>query len=224
MDYNFTEKDIAFFDITEPLGWGTKTTDYKEINKVIFRLERGRTRTQWLKDHLGILEGLLHTAAKTDLGEDPCCDSWSDTLAHTVGLGRHEFMRCMYEPQRLVDRANKGDYKESFSYALPYSEDYNNCEQWKHENRAAEYLGKLTARVLLEGIDGNTPAEVEAIGAVQNSFSLLAVGKVKEYLATREAIVALMKDQDLRNLIGLCHGPDNLFGDVEDHKEFFRDF
>ena len=234
MDYNLTAKDTAFFDLTEPLGWGTKTTDYKDLNLQLFRLDRGgvasRLRafdkpinTRWLKEHLGSLTDLLHTAAVRDLGEDPCCDSWSDTLAHIVGLGRHEFQRCMYEPQKIVDRAEAGDYKESFSYALPYDVEYDKCYQWKHEHEAAKYLGMLTARILLEGWDDNTPEEVEALLAIQYSLSLMTVGKVKEYLDTREVVLALMKNQDTRVLIDLGWGPDNLYSDVEMYKEFFGD-
>lgn len=226
MDYNFTAKDIAFFDQTEPFGWGTKTTDYKAINLECFRQEAGYSRknTRWLRDHCGTLTALLSKAVKDELGQDPCCDSWSDTLNHIVGLGRHEFMRNLYEPQKIVDRAEAGDYKESFGYALPYAEDYDKCELHTHQLTAARYLGQLTAEILLEGIEDNTPEEQAALATVQHSFALLTTGKVKEYLATREAVLAIVKDDDLRNLIGLHHGPDNVFTNVDTFKEFFQDF
>ena len=53
------------------------------------------------------------------------CDSWGDTIAHTIGLGRKEYERCLSEPIRLIDREQKRDYRESLSYCLPHDEDYD---------------------------------------------------------------------------------------------------
>lgn len=46
-------------------------------------------------------------------------DSYSDLVAHVIGLGREIFERETSNPQLLVKRAELYDYKESFSYCVP---------------------------------------------------------------------------------------------------------
>jgi hypothetical protein len=57
-------------------------------------------------------------------GADLGGDSFGDLIAHIVGLGKREFDAVMRNPQRAIDRAHRGDFKESFAYAIPSKRDY----------------------------------------------------------------------------------------------------
>lgn len=55
---------------------------------------------------------------------DAVCDSWDDTLAHIVGLGEVEFKRHCDESSLIAKREADGEYRESFAYCIPATEDY----------------------------------------------------------------------------------------------------
>ena len=78
-------------------------------------------------------------------GSNACCDSWDDTLAHIVGLGEAEYKKNIEEPERIIQREKDGEYKESFSYCIPYSEDYRKLTDDGYDN-----LLRLTAKLVNE--------------------------------------------------------------------------
>lgn len=57
-------------------------------------------------------------------GDSYCCDSWDDTTAHIIGLGREEFERHIETPRLIFEREENTDYRESFAYCIPHSKDY----------------------------------------------------------------------------------------------------
>ena len=57
-------------------------------------------------------------------GEQMCCDSLDDTLAHIIGLGKTEYERNLEEPRLILERERKGNYVESFSYCIPFPDYY----------------------------------------------------------------------------------------------------
>ena len=57
-------------------------------------------------------------------GEAYCCDSWDDTTAHIIGLGKEEFDRHIENPRLIFEREKKMDYRESFAYCIPHPHDY----------------------------------------------------------------------------------------------------
>lgn len=51
-------------------------------------------------------------------------DSFSDLRAHIIGLGQDEFTRVVANPELAYKRAMKGQYAESFTYYVPYEDDF----------------------------------------------------------------------------------------------------
>ena len=76
-------------------------------------------------------------------GSDACCDSWDDTLAHIVGLGEEEYKKNITEPERIIRRYRDGEYKESFSYCIPYISDYEKLNDTGYSS-----LLRLTAELI----------------------------------------------------------------------------
>lgn len=141
-----------FWALVDGLGWGTKTTDYRALKKKLvrnlspndaegFRTTFGqmtanlsRVLTRWEED--GYEWGQSSNPRSFGLGDD----SWSDLLAHIVGLGKREYKAILANPQKALDRARKGDFKESFAYALPYTDDYALLDVSQYIQRAAPFL------------------------------------------------------------------------------------
>ena len=77
---------------------------------------------------------------------DAVCDSWDDTLAHIVGLGEDEFRRHCDEPSRIARREADGEYRESFAYCIPATEDYGlltDVGYERHLSRVLEIVSEL---------------------------------------------------------------------------------
>lgn len=53
-------------------------------------------------------------------------DSYSDLLNHIIGLGKESFYEHANDFQLIQNRADKNQYEESFSYCIPYDDDYEN--------------------------------------------------------------------------------------------------
>ena len=132
----FSEANFwAFVDST---GWGRRTTDYNAIKENLM----SRLSPQQAKKMRGILDkktGELRRAisqwerSNDDLPVSD--DSYSDLLAHIVGMGRREFANNLRNPELAYERATKGDYEESFSYALPYESDYRKNKNLQEPQR-----------------------------------------------------------------------------------------
>jgi hypothetical protein len=57
-------------------------------------------------------------------GDSFCCDSWDDATAHIIGLGKEEYDRHIENPPLIFERVETADYRESFAYCIPHSDDY----------------------------------------------------------------------------------------------------
>lgn len=125
--------EAEFWRIVDGLGWGTKTTDYKALNKYLRKTlsEEGvgslRTTLSKVESRLyKAIEGWERESGKScGLGDD----GFSDLIAHIVGLGKKEYDAVLRDPQQAYDRAHakygtKGGFTESFNYAIPYESDY----------------------------------------------------------------------------------------------------
>lgn len=52
-------------------------------------------------------------------------DGYSDLLKHIVGKGKSTFYKCLNSVNLIQKMADDNDYKESFSYCIPYESDYD---------------------------------------------------------------------------------------------------
>ena len=131
----------TFWQTIDSIGWGTKTTNCKAVKARLMR--QGEELCSLLSDEYGKVLGELYRAAR-DAGFDLCCDSWDDTKAHVVGLGRDEFERCLADPEQLVRRMDRGNYTESFSYCIPYPGDFEMYSAPKLRERAERFARDYT--------------------------------------------------------------------------------
>lgn len=66
-------------------------------------------------------------------------DSFSDMMHHVIGMGEKTFKSVMKDMNKL----NKIKFVESFSYALPYSDDYKHTNDDFHVERAKLCIKEL---------------------------------------------------------------------------------
>jgi hypothetical protein len=109
--------EATFWTIVDEIKWPKKGYDEAKL---------------WFMQHYSVEEAKAFTEIflkkKSELAraseEDRCCDSWDDTLAHIIGLGEEEYTRNIKQPDLIVKRERDMDYKESFAYCIPFSDDY----------------------------------------------------------------------------------------------------
>lgn len=137
-----TTQTTDFWTTVAAIGWETKTTDVDAIKVELMR--HGPEACMALRaEYNAAIRTLSQAAAKA--GHDYCCDSWSDTLSQVIGLGREEFDRNVADPGRLLERMNAGDYTESFSYCLPWPDDFNMYSFADLRRRGDEVVEACTA-------------------------------------------------------------------------------
>jgi hypothetical protein len=110
-----TETD--FWRIVTELEW---PCHHYDATKLMFMDRSPLQAAIEFEEHFGRAKGALHKAA----GERRLCDSWDDTKAHVVGLGREVWQAHLDNPGLLERRMEAYDYIESFAYAIPYERDY----------------------------------------------------------------------------------------------------
>ena len=106
-----------FWAIVEEVGWPEVSID--EAKLALMKRYDSETM-ECFYEVFDRKKAQLATAAEVDW----CCDSWDDTRAHIIGLGRAEFERHINNPALILERESSNDYRESFSYCIPFPEDY----------------------------------------------------------------------------------------------------
>jgi hypothetical protein len=105
-------------------GWGTRTTDYKAIEREMLERYDDEFLTSF-RDVYDEMEGKLLARVEkweTENGESCECgdDGFGDLLSHCVGLGDQYYDLCTEDPGLVVRRGQKSDFTEKFSYGIPH--------------------------------------------------------------------------------------------------------
>jgi hypothetical protein len=144
----------TFWKVVSEIGWGN-SSDNNRIKKRLLALwtpeqaEAARGTFSKLKGRLynrvddWSREEVEQEDRNLGLGDD----SFDDLLSHIIGLGKREYDAVMRDPSLAQDRALKGDYKESFSYALPWKEDYENLNISKYVKWAKGLVDEYTEQM-----------------------------------------------------------------------------
>jgi len=105
-----------------------------------------------------------------DYGGD---DSFGDMIHHVIGLGETKFNEIMEDPSKL----NGMDFVESFSYVMPYDDDFLLMNPDAHTDRAMGAMVELV-RILKD----NKPSgdDVRTLKELMNRFMLMLAGDFKE--------------------------------------------
>jgi len=186
-----------FWKITEPYGWGTRTTDYKKIEKDLMR-KLTPDEAEALRQVFGKLKGQLYKQldrAVEGVGDD----SFDDLLSHIIGMGRREYQAVMKDPSLAQARVNapygsKDGYKESFAYALPSKSDYARLDVSKY----LKWAGKI--------VDAT---EVLVRARLEDEIDAMILGKVKpalqflnktlgEFVNTKDAYTLLEHEDQIK--------------------------
>lgn len=128
-----------FWRIVDQIGWGTKTTDYKKIKKALMT-KFSPEEAEEFSDMKSMFEGKLYQRLKQKTDIWLGGDSGSDFIAHIVGLGKDEYEKVMQHPTYAEERYNRGDFVESFDYAVPFKSDYQYLMADKYIERAKRLL------------------------------------------------------------------------------------
>lgn len=213
-----------FWAFIEPFGWGTATTDSQAI-KVALLHQLTPIKAGALRDQLDVLTGALHQRLEAERVRLECGDdSYQDLLAHVVGLGRAEYEKALADPRLLEERCDKRQYTESFSYALPYPNDFEYLTLAHYQSRATEL--RSVYEVLRD--DEAFQKILSPTQVVLAALALVAEGKVDDALrcekTTRDAADAIStfyRQQGQRfgvfvdgSRAGNPHGVHNLFIDL----------
>ncbi len=172
--------DKAWALIAE-IGWGSRTTDYKHVAETYFKL-LGKKGMKQLEDFVGAKVYELGKAVSDyetlhgtslEVGSD---DGFSDLRYHIVGMGKHEFDRCIADPPKMQIRSRKGEYTESFAYAFQEPEPPRTKAQKQKELRSL-----LTEIPVLSAELGRTEKQLDNLKMRMDILTRLA-NQVKEDL------------------------------------------
>jgi len=135
-----------FWAWVDEIGWGKATTNYNEVQVMLMRVllaseaEAMRARLGYLTAAMVVRLSNWQKSPNGDyLGSD---DTFADLVAHIVGSGKDEYLAVMREPVLAKRRYDRQDFRESFSYAIPYKADYEKLTVEHYQARARRLLDK----------------------------------------------------------------------------------
>jgi len=155
LGHRFEDEKLSldrFWEIVEGINWG-KDHDKMDLGKMKRHLMTTFPKAEvlGLQERHSEMRGLLAQTLRSwekETGEeiDAFGDSWDDLVDHIVGCGKEEFDATVKDPSRAARRYDDHEYQESFTYCLPWKEDYEKLEigyykdwakrvhdQWKKE-------------------------------------------------------------------------------------------
>lgn len=141
----------TFWKIVAEMGWA-KPYKYDAIKKAFMVKYPVEVALEFAEVFKEVKDTLYNRLDPVITGVSD--DSFSDLLCHIIGLGESEYNAVMANRDLAQDRVDRGDYRESFSYAIPYKDDY----EMLHSGYYANSLTRM-AKKLVE-YDYNPPAEL----------------------------------------------------------------
>lgn len=113
-----------FWEAVTDIGWGTKTTDFRAVEKAILESWDNEFIYSFNRRSTVLYQELAaKVEAYEDLNDVSCgCgdDGFSDLIHHVVGLGKEEYEKALADPMLVVKRGCNYEYVESFSYCIPH--------------------------------------------------------------------------------------------------------
>lgn len=135
LDLSCPSEENSFWDLVKLADWPNK--DYSKV-KIMYRKLLSKEQCKGFRHAVGIAYGILdnelcnNPEISDNLGVGD--DGYGDLLHHIVGLGKEQFYKYANNPKMIEELAHSSGYEESFSYCIPYDDDYekNNMYTIKH--------------------------------------------------------------------------------------------
>jgi hypothetical protein len=200
------EQANEFWKAVAEAKWGMKA-DYEKI-KLMFLRKWTPKQTKQMNEVYKYLYNKLYRACNAvveDLGDD----GFGDLLSHIIGLGRTEYERVLANPKLAATRADNNQFKECFSYCLPYEEDYEKLKPEFYDEWAARAAKDLAIhmkdkRTHPEAVRAMREVACRLVDAVGQPLALLEHEKevlknlntIEEYGSryNKHQVVNLMRD------------------------------
>lgn len=136
--------DSEFWSLVQKLGWGTRTTDSKMLSKAIMARytpeQCNGIRQAFSKFKSALNKKTQQWEQANEVNIAVSEDSFDDLLSHIVGLG-HQVYEASFNNPKLVDqRASARKYTESFAYALPTADDFDNFDVKRYQDWAKRQI------------------------------------------------------------------------------------
>ena len=171
-----------FWIIVDAIGWGYICNTARSY--VIVRKNLGKDlslkKTQDLRAIMSLACNLLDKFIGLDRnpagGSD---DSHNDLISHIIGLGKVKFYACLSDYNLIASQ----EYKESFSYCLPYEEDILEGSLSEEDDGKFEFEVMMQATIVKK-IKVREKNSDDAIMAAYELFSSENDGTAEKYKET----------------------------------------
>jgi len=187
-----------FWKLVAELNWGCKadgpgkTTNYKATKKTLMQ-KLDRAGVESFRNTFDGLRSPLYKALDKAV-EGTGDDGFGDLLAHIIGLGKEEYERNLANPKLAQTRVNESRYEESFSYCIPFDEDYEMLAPAHHVERAKHVIKEYEA-----GLKDERYAPVhDAMRLIIDVFTPAAKGELNALLGTEGKLEVALKAIEAR--------------------------
>jgi len=113
-----------FWAITDSIGWGGETTDYKAVLTNL-QMKHSDEYIKQLHSIADKLSGDVYVAAEAterSIGSnnffDASDDGWSDATLHIVGMGEKAYTTFIADPDKWIAAHGTNFYTENFGYCF----------------------------------------------------------------------------------------------------------
>lgn len=122
-----------FWDLAHAIGWGAPTSDCEALAKPLVARASyleclAADRCRHVLQH-ALMDRIDSWSASTGTLVECGDDSFNDLTDHIVGLGRDAYAAVFESPGLAVERVNRRDYQESFSYVFSVAERLYSVEE-----------------------------------------------------------------------------------------------
>jgi hypothetical protein len=187
-----------FWKLVAELNWGHKsdgphkTTNYKVVKKTLMQ-KLTRSGVERFSATFSALRHDLYRKLDKEV-EGTGDDGFGDLLAHIIGLGKEEYERNLADPKLAQARVDKSRYVESFSYCIPYDDDYEMLDPSHHVARAKGVIKEYT-----QGLTDERYAPVhDAMRLIIDTFTPAANGEPSALLGTDGKLEGALKAIEAR--------------------------
>jgi len=134
-----SEKELLW-EVVRDVNW---PTDYDRVKAKILRV-MAPVQVEQLQNEFDLARSALYAAADdVDYNGYVSDDGLDDTICHIIGLGPWTYEQALADPKQIFERCTEGDYKESFAYAIPSTDDYRYISNGYYAMQAGIYERQL---------------------------------------------------------------------------------